>query len=104
MYSHPFFLSAGPAAPLNGGAARCLGMGQSVGMETAHESDPIRRAGGAESPTFNLYSATGAEKMKWAPNCMGNGVSLMILWGRLSEFRDGDTRIHENSYGFLNNP
>ncbi len=33
-------------------------------METAHESEPIRRGGGAESPTFEIYSATGAEKIR----------------------------------------
>ena len=53
--------------------------GSNVAMETAHESEPIRRAGGAESPTFEIYSATGAEKLKWASNSTGNGVSLMIF-------------------------
>ena len=47
-------------------------------MKTTHVSEPIRRAGGAESPTFEIYSATGAEKMNWAPKSMGNGVSLVI--------------------------
>ena len=67
-----------PGHALNGGAARRLCVGQNVEMETAHESEPIRRAGGAESPTFDIYSATGAEKLKWAPKSMGNGVSLMV--------------------------
>ena len=53
-------------------------MGQNVGMETAHESEPIGRAGGAESPTFEIYSATGAEKLELASSSMGNGVSLVI--------------------------
>ena len=65
-------------APLNGEAPP-LCVGPHVEMETAHESEPMRRAGGAESPTFEIYSATGAEKLKWAPNSMGNGVSLMIF-------------------------
>ena len=47
-------------------------------MKSAHESKSIRRAAGAESPTFDTYSATGAEKLKWASKSMGNGVSLMI--------------------------
>ena len=47
-------------------------------MKSAHESESIRRAAGAESPTFDTYSATGAEKLKWASKSMGNGGSLMI--------------------------
>jgi hypothetical protein len=65
---------------LNGGAAPRLCLCQNVVMETAHESEPIGRAGGAESPAFEIYSATGAEKSNWSPNSTGNGGSLMIFW------------------------
>ena len=37
-----------------------------------------RALAGAESPTFIIYSATGAEILKWALKSMGNGVSLVI--------------------------
>ena len=42
-------------------------MGHDVGMKFAHESEPIRRGAGAESPTLEIYSATGAEKTEGVP-------------------------------------
>ena len=64
---------------MNKTTAKDLCVGQNLGMKSAHQSKSIRRGAGAESPTFDFYSATGAEKLKWASNSTGNGVSLMIF-------------------------
>ena len=49
-----------------------------MGVESAHESDLKLRGAGAESPTFDFYSATGAETEKGPPKSHRVGVSLMI--------------------------
>mgnify|MGYP000347820700 CR=1 FL=1 len=46
-------------------------------IQSADESEAIRRAAGAESPTFDFYSATGAETGKVPPKSHREGGSLM---------------------------
>ena len=46
-----------------GGAARRLCMGPTVAMVFPHNSHLTRCGAGAESPTFDIYSATGGEKI-----------------------------------------
>ena len=78
MYSALFFLVCRRGPPLNKTTARRLCVGQIVGMKAADESKSIRRAAGAESPTFDIYSATGAETEKGPPKSHREGGSLMI--------------------------
>ena len=51
-------------------------------VKCAHESKPLRRGAGAESPTFDFYSATGGETEKGQQKLLQQHVSLMI-WGRV---------------------
>ena len=70
-------------------------------MKCAHESKPLRRGAGAESPTFDYYSATGAEKLKWASNSTGNGVSLAIFGACGRDVQDIGESITRNSCEYL---
>ena len=78
----PLFLSSlCPDAQLNQTTAPCLCMGHNMVLKSAHESKPIRRAAGAESPTFAFHSATGAEKMKRSFFLAGNHRFLCDFGG-----------------------
>ena len=79
MYSALFFLVCRRGPPTNNKTtARRLCVGQNMGLESAHESKSLRRVAGAESPTFDFYSATGAETEKGPPKSHREGGSLMI--------------------------
>ena len=57
-------------------------MGHNMVLKSAHESKPIRRAAGAESPTFAFHSATGAENLKRSFFLAGNTDFFVFLEAR----------------------